>query len=180
MNKFLKKDVKLYSLSLMNVKAYLFVALFVAGNLLLPFAIHHLPSLYAGAPNNGLIWLPIYFFTLIAAYKYGFQVGLLTAVLSPVLNSLCFAMPMTAMLPAILTKSVLLAGAAAYFAHKAGNVSFLAILFAIVAYQVVGTGIELVIKDFNFQAAVVDFRFGISGMLLQLFGGYFVLKTMSL
>ena len=175
----MEKSVKLYSLSLLNVKSYLFAALFVTGNLLLPLVIHHLPTLYAGAPNNGLMWLPIYFFTLIAAYKYGFQVGLLTAVLSPILNNLLFGMPMTAMLPIILTKSILLAGAAAFFAHKAGKISLLAILFAILAYQVIGTSIEVIINNFNVQTSLSDFRFGIPGMLLQLFGGYLVLKSVS-
>ena len=172
------KSVKIYSLSLLEIKTYFFAALFVAGNLLLPFVIHYLPPLYADAPNNGLMWLPIYFFTLIAAYKYGFQVGLLTAVLSPLLNYLLFGMPVAAMLPVILTKSVLLAGAAAFFAHKAGKVSFLAILFAILAYQIVGTGIEVIINNFNVQASLSDFRFGIPGMLMQLFGGYLVLKSL--
>jgi len=174
----MEKSVKIYSLSLFNVKTYLFAALFVAGNLLLPFVIHYLPPLYAGAPNNGLMWLPIYFFTLIAAYKYGFQVGLLTAILSPTFNYLFFGMPVAAMLPAILTKSILLAGAAAFFAHKAGKVSLLAIIFTILAYQIIGTGIEVIINNFNVQASLSDFRFGVPGMLVQLFGGYFVLKTL--
>jgi len=174
----MEKSVKIYSLSFFEAKSYFFAALFVAGNLFLPFVIHHLPPLYAGAPNNGLIWLPIYFFTLIAAYKYGFRVGLLTAIFSPLLNSLLFGMPMVAALPVILTKSVLLAGAAAFFAHKAGKVSFFAILFAILAYQIIGTGIEVIINNFNMQASLSDLRFGTPGMLIQLFGGYLVLKLL--
>ena len=170
----MEKNVNIHSLSLFKVKTYLFVTLFVAGNLLLPLVIHHLPP-FSGAPNSGLIWLPIYFFTLIAAYKYGFQVGLLTAVLSPILNNLLFGMPMTVMLPSILVKSMLLAGAAAFFAHKAGKISFWAILAAILTYQIIGTSIELFIQNFNVQAALIDFRFGVPGMLLQLFGGYLVL-----
>jgi hypothetical protein len=166
---------KIYSLSLKEIKSYLFAAIFIAGNLILPFVIHHLPQMFAGV-NNGLVWLPIYFFTLIAAYKFGVQVGLLTAVLSPVINCLLFGMPMPAMLPAILIKSVLLAFSAAFFAHKAGKVSFWAILFAILTYQIIGTSIEWLGTDF--MSAIADFRFGILGMLLQLFGGYLVLRTM--
>ncbi|MDR1543995.1 MAG: ECF transporter S component [Prevotellaceae bacterium] len=166
----------LYSLSLKQVKTYVFAVVFTAGNLLLPFVIHHIPPMFAGV-NNGLVWLPIYFFTLIAAYKFGLQVGLLTAVLSPILNSLIFGMPMMESLPAILTKSVLLAVAASFFARKFGKVSLLAIFLAIISYQIIGTGVELILKDFNLAAAAVDFRYGILGMLLQLFGGYAVLKT---
>ena len=85
----METSAKLYSLPFGNVKTYLFVLLFVAGNIALPQLCHLVP---AGGPTL----LPIYFFTLIAAYKYGFKVGLLTALLSPVINHLLFAMPAAA------------------------------------------------------------------------------------
>ena len=78
--------VKLYSLNLSNVRTYLFAALFIIGNMLFPQLAHLIPG-------GGLMLLPIYFFTLIGAYKYGIHVGILTAVLSPVVNSLLFGMP---------------------------------------------------------------------------------------
>ena len=77
---------KLYSLNPANTKTYLFAAMFVLGNLLLPQLAHLVPQ-------GGFIFLPIYFFTLIAAYKYGIHVGLLTAILSPLANYLIFGMP---------------------------------------------------------------------------------------
>lgn len=162
---------KLYSLNLSNTKTYLFATVFVIGNLLLPQLAHLVPQ-------GGLILLPIYFFTLIAAYKYGIHVGLLTAVLSPLANNLLFGMPPSAMLPAIIIKSVILAVAAAVAAKHFGKVSFLGILLAILAYQVIGTGIEWAITQ-NFFTAVQDFRIGIPGMLIQLVGGYFVLKALA-
>ena len=78
--------VKLYNLDFDQVKTYLFATLFVAGNIILPQLCHLIP-------NGGHIFLPIYFFTLIASYKYGMKVGLMTAVLSPIVNSLLFGMP---------------------------------------------------------------------------------------
>ena len=75
--------VKLYSLRYNNAKTYLVASLFIIGNLLLPQLFHLMPQ-------GGITWLPIYFFTLIGAYKYGWKVGLLTAILSPVINSLLF------------------------------------------------------------------------------------------
>lgn len=162
---------KLYSLNLSNTKTYLFAALFVLGNLLLPQLAHLVPQ-------GGLIFLPIYFFTLIAAYKYGIHVGVLTAILSPLANYLLFGMPAAAVLPAIIVKSVILAIAAAMAAKYFGKVSFLGILLAILAYQVVGTGIEWAMTQ-NFFVAVQDFRIGLPGMLIQLAGGYFVLKALA-
>ncbi|MDO5524017.1 MAG: ECF transporter S component [Bacteroidia bacterium] len=162
---------KLYSFNLSNTKTYLFATAFVLGNLLLPQLAHLVPQ-------GGLILLPIYFFTLIAAYKYGLHVGLLTAVFSPLANNLLFGMPPAAVLPAIIIKSVILAFAAAMAAKHFGKVSFLGILLAIVAYQVVGTGIEWAMTQ-SFFTAVQDFRIGIPGMLIQLVGGYFVLKALA-
>lgn len=106
----METSAKLYSLSFSNVKTYLFVFLFVAGNIALPQLCHLVPM---GGPTL----LPIYFFTLIAAYKFGFRVGLLTALLSPVINHLLFGMPAAAALPVLLIKSGLLAGAAAFAAR---------------------------------------------------------------
>lgn len=162
---------KLYNLSLTNTKTYLFATAFIVGNLLLPQLAHLIPQ-------GGFILLPIYFFTLIAAYKYGIKVGLLTAVFSPLVNSLLFGMPIVSVLPIIIIKSVLLAVAAALAAKYFGKISLLGILIAILAYQLIGTTIEwAIVKDF--MAAVQDFRLGVPGMLIQLFGGYLVLKALA-
>ena len=160
---------KLYTYNLANVKTYLFATVFIIGNILFPQLAHTVPQ-------GGFIFLPIYFFTLIAAYKYGIYAGLLTAVLSPVVNHVLFGMPPSHVLPAILIKSVILAIAAAWAAKHFGKVSFLGILLAILAYQLLGTGIEwLLVQDF--AVAVQDFRIGFPGLLIQLFGGFLVLKA---
>jgi len=162
---------KLYTLNLSNTKTYLFAAIFIAGNLLLPQLAHLVPQ-------GGFIFLPIYFFTLIAAYKYGIHVGLLTAILSPLANNLLFGMPPVAVLPAIIIKSTILAVAAALAAKHFGKVSLLGILLSILAYQIIGTGIEWGMTQ-NLTVALQDFRLGLPGMLIQLFGGYLVLKALA-
>lgn len=167
----METTVKLYSLSYKEVKTYLFALLFIIGNIALPQICHLIPG-------GGLTWLPIYFFTLIAAYKYGLRVGLITALLSPLLNSALFGMPPVAVLPAILIKSTLLAGAAAYAAHRFGKVSLLAIVGTVLAYQVVGTLIEWAVVQ-DFAVAIQDFQIGIPGMLVQIFGGYAVLRAIA-
>lgn len=73
------KTVKLYSLDYSNARTYLMAALFIAGNMALPQLFHLIPQ-------GGITWLPIYFFTLIGAYKFGWKVGLLTAILSPIIK----------------------------------------------------------------------------------------------
>ncbi|MDR1878671.1 MAG: ECF transporter S component [Bacteroidales bacterium] len=171
MEKTVGKIVNLYSLSFSELKTYLFALLFIGGNIILP-QISHL------IPQGGLIFLPIYFFTLIAAYKYGIGVGLLTAVCSPLINSLLFGMPPVGSLPIILVKSVLLAVAGAYMAHRLGKISLWGIIVVVLAYQLVGTAVEWLIEG-SFLTAVKDFTKGWAGMLMQIFGGYFLLKAIA-
>ena len=167
----MEKTVKLYSLSYSEIKTYLFATLFIAGNIILPQLCHLIPG-------GGFVWLPIYFFTLIAAYKYGIKVGLLTAILSPLVNSLIFGMPPVAMLPIIITKSILLASVAAFVAHRFNKVAILPILIVILSYQIIGIAIEwMMVKDL--WVAVQDFRIGIPGLLFQLLGGYALLKAIA-
>ena len=156
--------VKLYSLPYNNVKTYLAAILFVLGNLAMPQLFHLMPQ-------GGVIWLPIYFFTLVGAYKYGWRVGFLTAVLSPLVNSALFGMPAMAVLPAILLKSVLLAVAAGYAASHFRRASLGLLLGVVLTYQLVGTLGEWAMKG-DFWLAAQDFRIGIPGMLFQIFGGW--------
>lgn len=162
------QTTKLYNYSYTEAKTYGAAALFVVGNLVLP-------QLFHLVPNGGLTWLPIYVFTLVGAYKYGWRVGLLTAVLSPIVNSLLFGMPPAAALPAIITKSVLLATAAGYASYRFKKVSILLLVGVVLSYQVVGTLLEWAYVG-SFYAAVQDFRIGVPGMLLQVIGGYAVVK----
>lgn len=157
--------------SVANVKTYLFSTLFVIGNLVLPQVCHLVP-------DGGKILLPIYFFTLIAAYKFGWKVGLLTAILSPVINHLAFGMPMLAMLPAILIKSSLLAIIAAWVANKSRSISILLIALTVLAYQVLGSMAEWAITG-DFMAGVQDFRLGLPGMLIQCVAGWGILRLMA-
>jgi len=164
----MKTTVKLYALNYRQSYTYLTAGIFVAGNIVLPQLFHLLPQ-------GGITWLPIYFFTLVAAYKYGWKAGLLTAVFSPLVNSLLFGMPLLTALPAILLKSVLLAIAAGYAAHRFQRLSFGILAAVVLAYQVVGTLGEWLIVG-NFFQAIQDFRIGLPGMCLQIFGGYFFLR----
>lgn len=162
--------VKLYSLEYNCARTYWVAALFVAGNILLPQLCHLIPQ-------GGMRWLPIYFFTLIGAYKYGWRVGLLTALASPLVNSALFGMPAVAGLPAILLKSVLLALAAGFAATHYKRASVLQLAGVVLAYQVVGTLGEWVLKG-DFFLAVQDFRIGLPGMLVQIAGGWLFINRL--
>ena len=158
----------LYNYKYSEMRTYFVATLFVAGNMLLPQLAHLVPQ-------GGMIWLPIYFFTLVGAYKYGWKVGLLTAVVSPLANSLVFGMPMPHVLPAILTKSVLLAVAAGYAASRFKKVSIPLMAAVVAAYQAVGSLAEWAYTG-SLAAALQDVRLGLPGMLLQIVGGFLMVK----
>ena len=160
--------VRLYSLGWREARTYMFALLFIAGNIVLPQLCHLFPQ-------GGLILLPIYFFTLIAAYKFGFRVGLLTAVLSPLVNSVLFGMPPAAALPIIMIKGVLLAGAAAWMANRSKGASLLALIGVVLGYQLVGGLIEGAMTG-EIAKALQDWKLGWPGMLLQAVGGWLVIN----
>lgn len=160
--------VRLYAPHYTEWRTYAVAALFVVGNILLP-------QLFHLVPQGGPTWLPIYFFTLVGAYKYGWRVGLLTAVLSPLVNSWMFGMPAPAVLPAILLKSVLLAMAAGYAAARFRRVGLGLMVAVVLAYQIPGTLGEWAMTG-DFFLAAQDFRMGLPGMFLQVVGGYLFIK----
>lgn len=152
-------SVTLYSTGYRETRTYLAAALFAAGNIVLP-QLCHLVQL--GGPTM----LPIYFFTLVGAYKYGWRTGLLTALASPLVNAALFGMPAVTALPA---------GAAGYAARRFNRVSVALLAAVVLFYQIVGSAGEWALTG-SFTAAVQDFRIGIPGMLLQVFGGYLFIK----
>lgn len=164
----METTVRLYSPTYREIRTYIIATLFIAGNIILPQLCHTIPQ-------GGLIFLPIYFFTLVGACKYGWQVGLLTALLSPLVNHVLFGMPPAHALLPITIKSVVLALSAALIARCQGTVTLLSVAAAVVAYQAVGSLFELVLTG-SYAAAIQDVRLGLPGIAIQIFGGYAVLR----
>lgn len=167
----MQTSIKIQSLPFDNAATYIAAGFFVAGNIVFP-QLFHLVHL------GGVTWLPIYFFTLVGACIYGWRTGLLTALASPVANALLFGMPAVAALPVIMMKSVLLALIAGCVTARAGRVSLLMLAAIVLGYQIVGTAGEWLLCG-DFYVACQDFRMGVPGMLLQIFGGYAVLRQLT-
>ena len=161
-------SIKLYALNFTQAKTYVVAALFILGNIALPQLCHLVPQ-------GGMILLPIYLFTLIGAYKYGWKVGLLTAVLSPIINHLLFGMPAAAVLAPILVKSTILALTAGYVAQNFQKTTIKLLALVVFLYQIAGGLFEWAWTG-SLAAALQDFRLGLAGMALQIFGGYAFIK----
>ena len=161
-------ETRLYTLDFKEARTYLWALAFVAGNVILPQLFHMIP-------DGGKMFLPIYFFTLVGAYKYGWKTGLLTAALSPVVNSALFGMPSAAMLPVILLKSIVLAVAAGWVAEKTQKATLLTLAAVVALYQLAGGAGEWIMTG-SLDTATQDIRLGLPGIALQIFGGYLFIK----
>jgi len=155
------------SLSVTQIRFYLLVTLFVAGNIMLPLLAH-------AVPQGGKIFLPIYFFTLIAAYQFGLAAGMATGMLSPLANYFLTGMPPAAVLPVILVKSMLLVAAASWMAWRTQKISLPHIAAVVAVYQVLGALLEWAYRK-SLVLALSDFQIGLPGIIIQIVGGYFLL-----
>ena len=72
---------RLYTLNFDEVKTYLWAAVFVACNLALPRLFHLIPQ-------GGIIFSPLTLVILAGSYKFGWRVGLIAALASPLVNHL--------------------------------------------------------------------------------------------
>jgi hypothetical protein len=159
------------TLRLGDVRLYGVVAAFVAGNLLLPLAVH-------AVPQGGLIFLPIFFCTLLAGYRYGLAAGVLTAVASPLLNHALTGMPPTEMLFSVAAKSLFLAAFAAILALRTARLNPWWLLLAAAAMQVAGLGLDLA-RGASLASGIDALRLGIPGVLIMGFGGYAILRLIA-
>jgi hypothetical protein len=157
-------------LSVRDIRLYAFAALFTAGNLVAPALVHSIPK-------GGFIFLPIFFFTLIAAYRFGFAAGALTGLASPLANYALTGMPPATELPTVVVQSLLLAAIAAFAASHSDRVSIVALFGAAVAMQLAGFAIGLA-RGGTVPAGVDILRLGIPGVVLMVAGGYLVLRLL--
>lgn len=154
------------TLTLTQGRTYTWSALFIAANIALPHLFHLIPG-------GGVMFLPIYFFTLIGAMRYGWQLGLLTAVMTPIVGNLIFGAPATAMLPDMLVKGAALSLVGSFVAQKWG-VKFITCLATVVAaFALVG------LAEWPFTGAAYafqDFVTGLPGMAMMTLGAYITNK----
>ena len=158
-------------LRLSEIRLYLFSAVFAAGNLLVPLAIHTIP-------DAGAVFLPLFFFTLIAAWQFGLAAGLVVALVSPILNNLLIGMPVVALMPVVLSKSLALAVVAVLLARSTKTVSLWGLVVAVAAMQAVGFLVER-ITGTHVPISVRLFEMAVPGMLIMVFGGYLALRLLN-
>lgn len=156
-------------LNLGEARLYLATAAMVAGNLLLPYALHQIPE-------AGRMFMPIFFFTLIAGWRFGAQAAVLTAVLSPLASHFLTGMPPTPALQEIVLQSALLGALAALAAGRWARPTLVALGLVVLAHQALVLFPTLL--HAGWQPCLAALRFRLPGLLLQVLGGFSVLWLM--
>ena len=110
---------------------------------------------------------------IVAAQRYGYQVALLTAIMTPVVGNLIGGAPALAMIPDMLLKGSALA-LCGFFAAKYISNKFLASLSAVLAAWVIAGVIELPFTGAAY--AFQDFVTGVPGLAMMTVGSWAISK----
>ena len=156
-------------LSLGDARLYLATVAMVVGNVALPALVH-------GIPNGGRIFLPIFFFTLLAGWRFGLYAALFTAALSPLASHALTGMPGTPALPSIIAQSALLGALAALVAARGRKTTVALLALVVLAHQAII--LSPVAVESGLQAALASFRFRLPGVAFQILGGFLALRLM--
>ncbi len=164
----METTARLYILNYDEVRTYLWAALFVACNLLLPHLFHLIPQ-------GGIIFAPLSLVILAGAYKLGWRVGLLAALASPLVNHLLNGMPAWDVMPVMTLKLAVLALVAGLTAQYFKKVSLILLTGVVLASILIGGLGELAITG-SLVATLQDVTIGWPGLLLQIAGTYLICK----
>ena len=164
----METSARLYTLNYNEAKTYMWAAIFVACNLVLPQVFHLIPQ-------GGIIFAPLSLVILAGAYKFGWRVGLIAALASPLVNHLLTGMPAWDVLPVMTLKLVVLALIAGFTAQHFKKVSLPLLIGVVLAATLIGGLCELLLTG-GIAATIQDFTIGWPGLLLQVVGAYLVCK----
>lgn len=164
----METNVKLYALNYDEVKTYLWAALFVVCNLVLPQVFHLIPQ-------GGIIFAPLSFVILAGAYKFGWKTGLLAAVASPLVNHLLTGQPAWGVLEVMTLKLVVLALVAGLAAQYFRKVSIPILVGVVLVSLLIGALGELILTG-GITATAADVTIGWPGLLLQVIGTWLIIK----
>ena len=159
---------RLYTLNYDEAKTYLWATVFVACNLVLPQVFHLIPQ-------GGIIFSPLSLVILAGSYKLGWRVGLIAALVSPLVNHLLTGMPAWNVLPVMTLKLAVLALIAGFTAQRFKKVTLPLLIGVVLATKLIGGLGELALTG-DISATIQDFTVGWPGLLMQVIGAYLICK----
>ena len=120
--------------------------------------------------------VPILFFTLIAGWRYGAKVGLLTGLLSPLANHFLTGLPPAALLRELLVQSALLGVVAALVAARSRRPTLALLALVVGVHQALVLFPQLL--QGGAQACFETFQLRLPGLLLQILAGTALLRCL--
>ena len=164
----METSAKLYTLNYNETKTYIWALIFVACNLVLPRLFHLIPQ-------GGIIFAPLSLVIMAGAYKFGWKVGLLAAVVSPVVNHLITGMPAWGVLQVMTLKLVVLALVAGLAAKYFKKVTLSLLIGVLLISELFGGLGEFALTG-GIDSTITDFTIGWPGLIMQIVGTYLVCK----
>jgi hypothetical protein len=158
------------SLSLDDPRLYLAVAGMVLGNLALPWAVHRFPG-------AGAALLPLFFFTLIAGWRFGVAAGVLTGVLSPLANHLLTGLPPAPAYLLLMGQSAVLGALAGSAGARRPRPGLGQVMTVVLVHQALVAWPTL--AQAGVRAAWLGFELRLPGILLQILGGCALLRLLA-
>ncbi len=153
----------------MNVsKRVVYTGLFLALGLILPQMFHFLP-----VANAGKIMLPMHIPVILAGYFLGSKSGMIVGVLSPVISSLLFQMPVALMMPIMAVELLVYGLAAGIFGRKIKN-NYLSLILVMICGRLASAGMYVLminvfgITKLNLGMFIMSLSTGVPGIVLQL------------
>lgn len=164
----METSVRLYTLNFDEVRTYMWAALFVVCNMVLPQVFHLIPQ-------GGIMFAPLSLVILAGAYKLGWKTALLAAVASPLVNNMVFGMPAWGVLQVMMLKLIVLSLVAGLTAQYFRTMTMPLLVGVVLASEVIGGLVELLLTG-GIAATIQDLTIGVPGLLLQVIGTYLIVK----
>ena len=149
-----------------QARFYVATLTMVLGNVALPYAVHRIP-------DAGRVLLPIFFFTLLAGWRFGAKAGLLTGLLSPLANHVLTGMPPGPQVFGLIWQSALLGGLAGLAASRLRKPALVAVAAVVLAHQALILSPQVLHS--GLMAALGTAKVRLPGILLEIVGGFGVL-----
>ena len=158
----------MFTLAFNETRTYLWSAVFILCNLVLPQVCHLIPQ-------GGVMLAPLSFVILAGAYHFGWKPALLAAALSPLVNHFATGMPAWDVLQVMTVKLIILALVAGLAAQHFRKATLPILAGVVMAAEVLGGLGELALTG-GIAATIADFTIGWPGLLLQIAGTYLIYK----
>ena len=134
-----------------------------------------LPQLFHLIPNGGVIFAPLSAVILMGSYKFGWKVGTLSALSSPMVNHFIFGMPSTDVVLIMTAKLLIIALVASWAAHRFQSKSIWILVSVVLLSTLLGGGAEWLFTH-QISATIADFTIGWPGLLLQVVATYLFVR----